>query len=132
VLARAAVRDRRSPLRLSAEVAERLLAYDWPGNVRELENCMERLVALAHSDVVAVSDLPHRIRHHLADTVVPLREVDEVVSLETLEVRYIRHVVKLLGGNKSAAADALGIDRRTLYRRLERYERHEGHERPHS
>jgi DNA-binding NtrC family response regulator len=126
VLARAAVRDRRSPLRLSAEVAERLLAYDWPGNVRELENCMERLVALAHSDVVAVGDLPHRIRHHSGDTGAALQEAGEVVSLETLELRYIRHVVKLLGGNKSAAADALGIDRRTLYRRLER------HERPHS
>jgi two-component system response regulator HydG len=121
MLARAAVRDRRPPVRLSPEVAERLLAYDWPGNVRELENCIERVVALARSDHVAFHDLPERIRSFQSDRPLGLANVQDIVKLEVLEERYIQQVIKLLGGNKSAAADLLGIDRRTLYRRLEKY-----------
>ena len=121
-LARFVERDGRTPLGLSPAVVDRLLAYHWPGNVRELENSLERAAALAQSDRVTLDDLHERIRsHRLEDVVVAEAEAD-IVSLDVLEERYIRRVLKLLGGNKSKAADLLGLDRRTLHRRLEKYD----------
>ncbi len=111
-------------LRLSPQAAERLMAYDWPGNVRELENCMERAVALARFDQIAVDDLPEKVRSFRSDrVVVSADDASELVTLDELERRYVRRVLKMLGGNKSRAAQILGLDRRTLYRKLERYER---------
>jgi DNA-binding NtrC family response regulator len=108
---------------LSPQVAERLLAYDWPGNVRELENCMERAVALARFDHLTVEDLPEKIRAYRADRfTMSANDATDIVSLEELERRYITRVIKLLGGNKARAAQLLGLDRRTLYRKLEKYE----------
>ncbi len=110
-------------LTISPLVAERLLAYDWPGNVRELENCIDRAVALARFDQVTVEDLPERIRAYRADRfTVSASDPNDIVSLQELEKRYIARVLKLLGGNKARAAALLGLDRRTLYRKLEKYE----------
>jgi two-component system response regulator HydG len=103
-------------------VAERLLAYDWPGNVRELENCMEHAVALARFSHLSIDDLPPRLRaQRTGRLMLPADEPGEIVPLDELERRYIVRVVKLLEGNKSRAAHALGLDRRTLHRKLERY-----------
>jgi len=116
-------RANRPPITLSTQVAERLLAYDWPGNVRELENCMERAVALARFDQVTIDDLPQKVRAYRADRfLVSADQADEIVSLEELERRYIMRVIGLVDHNKSRAAQLLGLDRRTLYRKLERYE----------
>jgi two-component system response regulator HydG len=116
-------RANRPPVTLSTQVAERLLAYDWPGNVRELENCMERAVALARFDQVTIDDLPQKVRAYRADRfLVSADQADEIVSLEELERRYIMRVIGLVDHNKSRAAQLLGLDRRTLYRKLERYE----------
>jgi two-component system response regulator HydG len=113
----------REAVGLSAPVAERLLAYDWPGNVRELENCMERAVALARFDQVTLDDLPQRVRAYRADRfVLSADQADEIVTLEEIERRYIARVITLVDGNKLRAAQLLGLDRRTLYRKLERYE----------
>jgi DNA-binding NtrC family response regulator len=107
---------------LSPPVAERLLAYDWPGNVRELENCVERAVALARFDELTLEDLPERVRSYRPDRfVMTADEVEEIISLDELERRYIARALKLLNGNKARAAQLLGVDRRTLYRRLGRY-----------
>ena len=107
---------------ISAAALGKLAAYDWPGNVRELENCMERAVALLRFDEVTVDDLPEKIQSYRSDrVVVAAGDLDEVVSLDELERRYILKVLALCGGNKSRAADLLGLDRRTLYRRIERY-----------
>lgn len=110
----------------SAPVARRLLSYPWPGNVRELRNAMERAVALAqHSDVM-LDDLPERVRDHRDDYVVASCEnPQEMASLDSVEREYILRVLRVVGGNKSAAAKVLGLDRRTLYRKLERYEHDE-------
>lgn len=103
-------------------VAEHLLRYDWPGNVRELENCMERAVALTRDARIGPADLPAKIReHHDRSVMVATDDPDDLPSLEQLERRYIRRVLELVGGNKSQAARILGIERRTLYRRLEKH-----------
>ena len=105
---------------LSAPVAAKLLAYDWPGNVRELSNCMERAVALTRYDELGVDDLPDKLVKHVASrVVVTADDVSELVTLEEVEKRYVLRVLETLKGNKTAAARTLGIERKTLYRKLE-------------
>ncbi|HWZ88190.1 MAG TPA: sigma-54 dependent transcriptional regulator [Polyangiaceae bacterium] len=117
-----AIRGNKGALTLSEAATEKLLAYNWPGNVRQLENCMERAVALARLNQIAVDDLPENVRAYTAERfVVAVDEMAEVVSMDELERRYIHRVLALVEGNKSRAAQLLGFDRRTMYRKLERY-----------
>ena len=109
---------------IKSPAAERLASYDWPGNVRELQNCMERAVALAQFDHIGLEDLPERIGQYRPARVSP--SVDEAdsapfIPMEEIERRYICRVLGALGGNKASAARVLGLDRRTLYRKLERW-----------
>ena len=102
--------------------AARLLGYPWPGNVRELRNCLERGVALARSDTLALDDLPRRIRDFESPPMlVGGDDPSELVPLEQVEQRYIARVLESTNGNKRLAARILGLDRKTLYRKLERY-----------
>ena len=102
--------------------AERLAAYDWPGNVRELGNAIERAVALARFDNVTVEDLPERIRAYTpAAMTVAGTDPASLTSLEDVERRYILHVLHTVGGNRGQASAILGLDRKTLYRRLKAY-----------
>jgi DNA-binding NtrC family response regulator len=111
-----------TPPTIDPVVAERLLAYEWPGNVRELQNCIERAVALARGDTITVEELPQKIRDFQAKhVVVSTEDPRQLMTLDELERRYITRVLELLGGNKTQAARALGVDRRTLYRRLARH-----------
>lgn len=108
---------------LSPAAAERLMAYDWPGNVRELRNSMERAVALTRHNEVAVEDLPDRVRNHSRSRlVVAEQDPTELLPMEEVERRYILHVLQAVSGNKSEASKILGLDRKTLYRKLQRYE----------
>ena len=102
--------------------AERLASYDWPGNVRELANAVERAVALARFDNVTVEDLPERVRAYTpAAMTVAGPDPASLTSLEDVERRYILHVLHAVGGNRSQASAILGLDRKTLYRRLKAY-----------
>jgi DNA-binding NtrC family response regulator len=102
--------------------AARLLAYPWPGNVRELQNTVERAVALASFARIEVSDLPEKIRdYRTAQIVLDTDDPTGLISLEELERRYVLRVLEAVYGNKSAAARVLGIERKTLYRMLERW-----------
>jgi len=108
---------------ISLAAAERLLEYSWPGNVRELRNAMERAVALTRFDEIAVEDLPDKIRSYSgAGVFIGGNDPGELVTLEAVERRYILHVLETVGDNKSLAARILGLDRKTLYRKLQRYE----------
>ncbi len=120
---RFAARGGRPGLRLGSDAAERLLAYEWPGNVRELENCIERAVALAaRTDEIVPEDLPERVRRRAPDSVlISAAGPDELVSLDEMERRYILRVLRAVGNNKKLASQILGLDRSTLYRKLERY-----------
>jgi two-component system response regulator HydG len=121
-LARFCARAERTKVQLSRHVAERLLAHDWPGNVRELENCMERLAALSRYDVAITADLPDSICRARSDEHVSAEPfTEEILDLAELERNHILRVLERLNGNKSRAAQLLGLDRRTLYRKLDAY-----------
>jgi two-component system response regulator HydG len=122
ILGRAALRMGKRVTGISPAVADKLLAYAWPGNVRELQNCIERAVALARFEQLAVDDLPERVRNYRsAHVLVVSDDPAELVPLEEVERRYILRVLQAAGGNKSIASRILGLDRKTLYRRLEAY-----------
>jgi len=105
---------------ISPPAARKLVEYDWPGNVRELENCMERAVALCRFSEITVDDLPTTVSSHgPLVTEMPMLLPTELITIEELSRQYIRQVLAALGGNKTRAARTLGIDRRSLYRRLE-------------
>jgi len=108
----------RSASGLAAPCAARLAAYSWPGNVRELANVIERAVALSRSSRLAVEDLPRHVRSPDASHIVSTTEqTRELVPLHEVERRYIRRVLEATGGNKTLAAQILGVHRRTLYRK---------------
>jgi len=107
---------------LSESAAERLLDYDWPGNVRELKNAMERAVALTRQTRISVGDLPPKLRRYeRSPSIEAGRGAADLDSLETVERRHILYALKVVEGNKSKAARALGCDRKTLYRKLKAY-----------
>ncbi len=107
---------------LSDNAAQKLLGYSWPGNVRELRNAVERAVALTRFEKLAVEDLPKKIRAYQNDHIfVGAKDPAELISMEEVERRYIMHVLKAVGNNRTLAARILKLDRKTLYRKLQRY-----------
>jgi len=117
-LARFAQRQGRA-LRLSAGATERLLRYAWPGNVRELENAMERLAILARDETIEPGDLPPHIGAGLALGTAPALAAEQ--TLAEAERAHIIQILERYGGNHSRAAEALGIGRTTLWRKLKDY-----------
>jgi DNA-binding NtrC family response regulator len=118
-LERCATRAAKDVRGIGAKAADKLLSYEWPGNVRELRNVMERAVALTRYDTLAVEDLPEKIGNHQErDVIVAGSDPTELVTLEEVEQRYVAKVMLAVGGNKTLAAHILGLDRKTLYRRL--------------
>lgn len=108
-------------------VAERFLNYDWPGNVRELRNVLERAVALTEFEKLIVDDLPEKIRDYRQATFrIDTTNPAELQTLEAVEQQYIQRVLKSVQGNRTEAARILGVDRKTLYRRLKQDEGSQG------
>ena len=97
-----------------------ILGHTWPGNVRELENVIERAVALAEGSTIRVGDLPSTVRERRAPDTLE-NAITRGLTLEQLEQEYIQKVVNAEAGNKTRAAQRLGLDRKTLYRKLEEY-----------
>ena len=119
-LARLATEMNKAVVGIAPSAARKLIEYDWPGNVRELENCMERAVALCRLTEITIDDLPPKLMRTSAQTLVIDTAVPgDLLTLEELGRRYTRQVLTASEGNKSAAARILGIDRRSLYRRIE-------------
>ena len=109
------------PKRLTDAARDALLAYNWPGNVRELENALERAVILTEGPEIPIGALPERVTQRRAEPLVSTR-TPENPTLEAIERAYIMWVLQSESGNKSRAAEVLGIDPSTLYRKLSRYE----------
>ncbi len=108
---------------IAGGAAEKLLEYPWPGNVRELRNAIEHAVALTRFDKIVPEDLPEKIRTFNNDyLLVGDHDPMELISMEEMERRYIQHVLKTTGGNRTLTARILRVDRKTLYRKLQRYD----------
>jgi two-component system response regulator HydG len=114
--------QRGQPLRrLSVATAEAILSYDWPGNVRELENALEHAVTVSGGPEIDLTSLPERITAPKPQPLVQERPHPNP-TLDAIERAYILWVLQAEGGNKTRAAEVLGIDPSTLYRKLARYE----------
>lgn len=115
----------RAALKLSEETVKVLVAYDWPGNVRELESAIEYAALQSRSVEITPEDLPPKLQSaevREAARRSPLAALfDDLPTLDELERRYLMHVLKVSGGNRTNAASVMGIDRRTLYRMAERF-----------
>jgi transcriptional regulator with PAS, ATPase and Fis domain len=104
---------------ISKKTLNLLLDYDWPGNVRELEHVMERAVLVCDSEDILPEHLPPEIQFPEES---PIRKAgQEGKPLDVMEKEYIKMILKKTDGHKSRAASILGIDRRTLYRKLKNY-----------
>jgi two-component system response regulator HydG len=109
---------------ISPQAAQKLMAYEWPGNVRELQNAVERAVALTRYQELTVDDLPERVRDYRTSQIIVAGEDPELLPpMEEVERRYVLRVMDAVHGNKALAARILGFDRKTLYRKLEHYEK---------
>jgi hypothetical protein len=93
--------------------------------VRELENVIERAVALAEHELIGPEDLPPQVRERRSADVLQ-GALQRALTLDELEREYIHRVLQAEGGNKTRAAQRLGLDRKTLYRKLEEYSRPAG------
>ena len=106
---------------LAPEALDALTGYDWPGNVRELENTIERLVLFSRGSSIHASDLPPAISAVGASTRFHQHMFADLPSLDELERLYLLHVLHAVAGNRTRAAEVMGIDRRTLYRMAIRF-----------
>jgi len=95
-----------------------LIDYTWPGNVRELENVIERAVTLSRNERISPDDLPQAVQGARGDRRVLDEAAEKSLPLHEIEKEYIKKILEKTGGNKYQAAHALGIDRKTLYRKL--------------
>jgi two-component system response regulator HydG len=119
MLERICARTSRPAPVMGAEVTRKLLDYNWPGNVRELENLIERATAVCRDGEIKLEDFPAKVQKFAPSRIEVATAPDQLITLDEMERRYVRQVLASVNGNKSHAARVLGIDRRSLYRRLE-------------
>ncbi len=104
---------------MSEEAMQIMQKYDWPGNIRELQNVCERLQILSDGHMIMPGDLPEHIRN--PDQKIDVNDYDPSFTLYELEKRYILKALRYFDGNKTQAAQALGITIKTLYNKLHEY-----------
>lgn len=110
-------KNRRARPQVPRDVLEKLVDYSWPGNVRELENAIERAVVLCRGDTLRIEDLPEVISQ-AASPPATILTFPVGTPLDEVEHRLIRETLRYTGGDKSLAAQLLGISTRTIYRKL--------------
>ncbi|MBI4542268.1 MAG: sigma-54-dependent Fis family transcriptional regulator [Gemmatimonadetes bacterium] len=119
-LRRIAAERHELPKAIAGDAADAIMAYDWPGNVRELENALERAATLSRGPEITAATLPGRVTERRPYALVSERPPTSP-TLEVVERAYIMWVLQQEGGNKTRAAEVLGIDPSTLHRKLHRY-----------
>ncbi len=117
-------REGQTPIQITDETLDVVSGYDWPGNVRELENTIEHAIAICSRGIITINDLPESIVARSSikpaqQIAAPVSLLDDRPTLDELSRRYIALILSETGGNKSRAAEILGINRRTLYRYLD-------------
>jgi DNA-binding NtrC family response regulator len=117
-----AAKNRKAVHGFTEDAKQALLGYEWPGNVRELENVIERAVILARSDAISARELPLSPTDGPSVTLAPAA-VSALgdCTLEELERAMVERALKEHKGNVSRAAQALGLSRAALYRRMEKF-----------
>jgi DNA-binding NtrC family response regulator len=105
---------------ISEETLKMLLNYSWPGNVRELENVIQRAITLTRHGTILPVDLPNMMVEEKEESLIE-KGFREKYTVSQLEKEYIKRVLLEVGGNKSKAAEILGLDRKTLYRKLQEF-----------
>lgn len=103
---------------ISEEALKIFLNYTWPGNVRELENVIQRAITLSQHEIIHLEDLPPSMLQERDKNILE-KAVQEKYTIDQLEKEYIKRILVEVGGNKSKAAEILGLDRKTLYRKLQ-------------
>jgi len=101
------------------DALEFLASCDWPGNVRQLENLIERLVVTASESFAKLADVKRAIGPAWTSDPIP-RLLQNPMTMQDLEERYLAGILKMVGGNKVKAAEILGVDPSTVYRRNKR------------
>jgi DNA-binding NtrC family response regulator len=117
-LARVSTEAGRPLAEIDAEAMACLTHYQWPGNIRELQNAISRAVILCRNDRITRADLPAKVAGGETQSVTVEDAVNRRLTIDQLEREYARAILASVGGNKSEAAAVLGIDRKTLYRKL--------------
>jgi two-component system response regulator AtoC len=117
------------PKRISPDVMRRFEAYRWPGNVRELRNTLERMMVLADGELLTDNDLPEEILAASSE-LAPPKEMPNNLTMDELERLAIRKALEQCDGNRTHAAERLGISVRTLQRKLRHYEQIERNGKP--
>jgi len=102
---------------ISDETLRILFSYSWPGNVRELENVIQRAIALSRHEVILPEDLPMSVLYE-TDNDTLKKAVQERYTIDQMEKEYIRRILIEVGGSRTKACEILGLDRKTLYRKL--------------
>ncbi|MCH8929254.1 MAG: sigma-54-dependent Fis family transcriptional regulator, partial [Candidatus Marinimicrobia bacterium] len=102
----------------TSKAVDYLLSYFWPGNVRELENVIQRAIMLTEKPIISHLSLPPQVKDH---AITDRRQDKDLVRLADHEKDYLCRVLKEVKGNTSRAAEILGIQRSTLYSKLNRY-----------
>lgn len=124
-LKKAAAEHKKPLLHISDEALDALMAYPWPGNVRELYNTISRLVILSQTDTVGLEDLPSQISESYQDGESAPRFFRKLpskgITLREAEIELIKMSLEYFGDNRSLTAKALGISRKSLYERIQRY-----------
>jgi DNA-binding NtrC family response regulator len=105
---------------ISEEALKMLLNYSWPGNVRELENVIQRAITLTRHETIIPEDLPNMMMEEKEESLIE-KGLRGGYTVSQLEKEYIKKVLLEVGGNKSKAAEILGLDRKTLYRKLQEF-----------
>jgi len=106
---------------ISGKAIDLLIRYDWPGNIRELENCIERAVIMARGEIIVPTDLPLHIQALSNGKEVPGYALPSGISIQDVEKALILKTLEDTGGNRTRAAEILGINRRTLQNKLKEY-----------
>jgi DNA-binding NtrC family response regulator len=117
-------RERGRTFSVSPQAQSMLVSYAWPGNVRELENALEAAAALSQSGVLMPDDFPPKVRADFHDASRLEDFYTDLPSLDELERRYVAHVLRLTRANKLKTTGILGINRKTLYRMIQRFGLH--------
>jgi DNA-binding NtrC family response regulator len=115
------LRDAGCELPIDQTTEAMLVSYAWPGNVRELRNAMQRAATFAAGDRIMPGDLPERLREANKAAALVASASQQQLPLRAVERAYVLEVLRREAGNKSRAAEILGLDRKTLYRKLAEY-----------